>query len=135
MAREPSLLFVYGTLRRASGHGMHQVLEAGAELLGSGRVRGTLFDLGPYPGMTLEPEGESGVRGEVYRLSPAGADELLRRLDAYEGIRAGEVAGCEYRRGEVEVRLDDGDRVRAWAYLLTRVPPGARALAAGDYLG
>jgi gamma-glutamylcyclotransferase (GGCT)/AIG2-like uncharacterized protein YtfP len=104
-------LFVYGTLRSDSGHAMHDVLAAGATLVGRGVVAGELVDLGEYPGLVLERAGE--VAGEVWELrEPA----LLARLDAYEGIGPDAEVAEAYERTHVRVRLDDGDTIDAWVY-------------------
>jgi len=53
-ACSPLHVFVYGTLRRGSGHEMHSFLAAWAELLGPASVRGRLYDInGLYPGLKL----------------------------------------------------------------------------------
>jgi gamma-glutamylcyclotransferase (GGCT)/AIG2-like uncharacterized protein YtfP len=74
------LLFVYGTLM--SGGGMEGRLRAGRRLRPA-HVRGTLYDLGSYPALTLEGEGE--VLGEIW----SAPRETLLDLDAYEGVEAG----------------------------------------------
>ena len=48
-------LFVYGTLRRGSGHPMSRFLAARARLLAGARVPGRLYDLGGFPGLTAMP--------------------------------------------------------------------------------
>ncbi len=106
-----AFLFVYGTLRSDSGHAMHDVLAAGAELVGRGRVAGALVDLGEYPGLVLAREGS--VRGEVWRVRDA---SLWATLDAYEGIGPDAEVAESYERVRVDVRLDDGPTAAAWTY-------------------
>jgi gamma-glutamylcyclotransferase (GGCT)/AIG2-like uncharacterized protein YtfP len=118
---EPSHLFVYGTLRR--GGPMHALLEPGACWVGAARLRGRLYDLGPFPGLA---EGRRGdwVQGELYRIGRA---DLLAALDRYEG-RA-------FRRVIREVvRADDDSAVSAWVYLFAGSLRGRRRIASGDYL-
>ena len=45
------LLFVYGMLRRGSGHAMADFLAERSRFVGQARVRGRLYDLGRFPGM------------------------------------------------------------------------------------
>ena len=126
-------LFVYGTLRRGFGHAMHHVLTASADPAGHAVAPGTLFDLGPYPGLWLGDRPDPGVHGELYRLRPDRAAETLDRLDEYEGVRAAEVDGCLYRRAAIDVR-QDRRAVTAWVYLLTAVPTRSVLIPGGDYL-
>src|SRR5688572_8924061 len=91
---DPALLFAYGTLMR--GYPLHRVLARGAAFVGEGHVRGTLLDLGRYPGLVA---GSGRVAGELYRLE---RPELLPVLDREEGYN------FERRRGAVT--LPDGRR-------------------------
>src|SRR5690242_14359920 len=77
-----ALLFVYGTLRAASGHPMHTRLRAEADFMGAGTFRGRLYDVGTFPGAVASRSNAERVSGEIYRLrDPARA---FRMLDAYE---------------------------------------------------
>jgi gamma-glutamylcyclotransferase (GGCT)/AIG2-like uncharacterized protein YtfP len=74
-------VFVYGTLKR--GRGNNRFLED-AELLGRCIITGkhTLVDLGYYPGLVENKNGEThSVVGEVYRINR----ETLDTLDMLEG--------------------------------------------------
>ena len=97
---EPTLLFAYGTLAPGS---------PGAAARGgwvADRVRGRLFDLGPYPALVSHDDAEAGwVEGYV---RPVGTDELVGWLDPYEGVGEG-----LYRR--VAVTTEAGRR--AWVYV------------------
>ena len=73
----PNALFVYGTLMR--GQTAHDMLKdsvyGGRWLL----FNHAMYDLGAYP--AIVPEAEESVIGEVWFVS----DEMLERIDAYEG--------------------------------------------------
>jgi gamma-glutamylcyclotransferase (GGCT)/AIG2-like uncharacterized protein YtfP len=99
-------LFVYGTLRSTTGTEWSRRLAANAELIGNGRVQGTLFDIGSYRGMTPAESEHDWVAGELFRLTDPAA--FWPALDEYEGD--------EFERREVPVRMDDGALVNAWAY-------------------
>jgi gamma-glutamylcyclotransferase (GGCT)/AIG2-like uncharacterized protein YtfP len=106
----PSLLFAYGTLAPA-GPG---VAASGGWV--ADRVRGRLYDLGPYPALfDCGDPLASWVEGYV---RPVEGDELTGRLDAYEGVDEG-----LYRR--VQATTEAGRLV--WVYVYARpLPAGAR---------
>lgn len=105
--------FVYGTL--ASRNGAAAGLMTECERVGGGAVRGTLYDIGPYPALLLG--GESRVEGEVWKC-PA---DTLPRLDRHEGVEEG-----LFRR--VGIRVGD---FACWTYVAgpalgPRLTPDAR---------
>ena len=115
-------LFAYGTLR--SGECRHWLLEPGkvkSSILGS--VRGTLFDLGDYPGMRLEAEASRKVQGEIFEFEDL--ERILALLDEEEGP--------DYRRELVSVQSADGQEIQAWAYVLISEPAGAPEITTGDW--
>jgi gamma-glutamylcyclotransferase (GGCT)/AIG2-like uncharacterized protein YtfP len=119
-------LFVYGTLRPGSGHPMAELLAAKARLVQGAIVRGRLYDLGPYPGLT---PGEGSVRGELYELyKPAATLELL---DRYEGCPDGEAAAFD--REVVTVPLEQGASAAAWVYYFRGPVREDQYVASGDY--
>ena len=111
------LLFTYGTLMR--GYGLHRLLAQTATYLGAGEVRGTLLDLGRYPGLV---EGRGAVAGEVYRLD---APEVLPAVDREEGYN--------FERRRRKIALTDGRSAWAWTYCYRGPRDGARIIAHGDY--
>ena len=88
-------LFVYGTLKNGKGKRAH--------------VRGTLYNLGYYPGYTQT--GNDLVEGEIHDIT---TDEL-KKLDLYEGVPQG-----LYRR-EV-IKTEDGDNVWVYIYAMSIHP-------------
>ena len=102
----PKYLFAYGTL---APDGPEAATRGGWI---ADRVRGRLFDLGPYPALIDPEEPDAGwVEGYVRSIDPG---ELLRRLDAYEGVEEG-----LYRRLIVTTQ---GGR-EAWVYVYARPLP------------
>jgi gamma-glutamylcyclotransferase (GGCT)/AIG2-like uncharacterized protein YtfP len=96
-------LFVYGTLR---SNAAAADLLAGCELIGTGTVTGTLYDIdGRFP--ALLRYGSDAVHGEIWRC-PA---DLLPALDAYEGTAEG-----MFRRIADYVKTQHGERVPCWVY-------------------
>jgi gamma-glutamylcyclotransferase (GGCT)/AIG2-like uncharacterized protein YtfP len=92
-------VFVYGTLRRGEQRDINRLLPAPV-WVGSGRVAGTLYDLGRYPGLMLGAGGEAV--GEVYRVT-AGLERLLDEIEEVWPQESG-----EYIRNHVPVTLQDG---------------------------
>jgi gamma-glutamylcyclotransferase (GGCT)/AIG2-like uncharacterized protein YtfP len=122
-------IFVYGTLRSESTHPMAARLRTGAKLIGKGKTAGLLYDLGAYPGAVFASGERRHVIGEVFRF---GANaKLLAELDSYEGITGAK--DDMWARVLVEVGLDHGGIVEAWAYGLTAVPR-ARVIGTGDFI-
>jgi len=121
-------IFVYGTLRSESTHPMASRLRAGAKLIGKGKTAGLLYDLGAYPGAVFAQNERRCVIGEVFRLSEN--KRLLADLDRYEGITGAD--DDMWRRLLVEVGLDHGEFVKAWAYGL-KAMPRARVIGSGDF--
>ena len=91
-------VFVYGTLRQGEQRDINRLLPA-PRWIGHARVRGVLYDLGPYPGAVL---GEPGwIQGEVYAISLA----LERLLDEIEEVWPQQSG--EYAKRELLVRLEE----------------------------
>ncbi len=113
-----TLLFVYGTLRRAG---------ASRELVGDGRFVGeartlpemSLFDLGWHPAMVLG--GRTSVVGDVVEVGAA----TLEALDAYEEHPAWYV--------RTTIRLADGRQVSTYLLPPERLESDQR-IESGDWL-
>ena len=118
-------LFVYGTLKRAGPRGPHALLRQ-ARYLNAASISGSLYDLGPYPGVYRGSARRRRVFGELYQLPDQGENRALRALDKYEGR--------EFVRRRVFVTLRDGRRRAAWIYLLRKLPrKTARPVASGRW--
>ena len=99
------ILFVYGTLQR--GCTAHEMLALrDASFLGKALLDGfALYNLGPYPGII--PDTKESVLGEAYRIDQF----TLDALDQYEG------EGTLYNRYLTDIRLQNGDMMKAFAYV------------------
>ena len=89
-------VFVYGTLRRGQQRDINH-LQPAPLFIGSSQIKGTLYDLGSYPGVRLG--GSGWVQGEVYQITP----ELERQLDEIEEVWPQQSG--EYVKREVVVEV------------------------------
>jgi gamma-glutamylcyclotransferase (GGCT)/AIG2-like uncharacterized protein YtfP len=122
-------LFVYGTLRPASGHPMARQLAAHATALGQGWMHGLLYDLGEYPGAIARP-GSARVHGEIFEI--ADDSPLWAELDHYEDVRAG---AASFERVVMPVWSDAAAAWIACCVYLYRGNVGRQpTIADGDWL-
>lgn len=123
-------LFVYGTLRRGTGHPMARFLEENARLVGHGWVAGQLYDLGNFPGL-VEAENETDrVRGDLFALKDA--ETVLQRLDTYEGYDPNSPGPHLFERIRNVVTLDSGQPIEAWIYRYNG-DNRSRRIVSGEY--
>ena len=120
-------VFVYGTLRRGGRNDINR-LQPSPQYVGMGEVRGVLYHLDWYPGLTLGGEQAVTVVGEVYRIGA----ELEAILDAIEQIVPG--ADSEYFKREVEVQVEGG----SMGCLVYEINParvrGRQVIGHGDWI-
>lgn len=127
-----TLLFVYGTLRRACFHPMHEVLAADSHYVGIAHYQGTLYRVSHYPGVVPSDNPTQQVVGEVYQLlKPA---QTLAELDRYEECSADFPAPREYRRELQQVVLENGCSVNAWVYLFNQSTARLKTILSGDFV-
>lgn len=106
MPGEPTLIFVYGTLKHGD---VRAWLLDGQAYLGEATTlpQYRLFNTGDYPALVeAEPLGLPGrsIQGELWRVD----DDCLARLDEEEGVDEGLYERCA-------IELSDG--TTAWVYL------------------
>ena len=89
-------VFVYGTLRRGGRNDIAR-FRPPPRFVAEARLRGTLYDLGSYPGAVLD--GGGPLVGEVYAITPA----LELQLDELEEVRPD--GSGEYIKREVRVEV------------------------------
>jgi gamma-glutamylcyclotransferase (GGCT)/AIG2-like uncharacterized protein YtfP len=108
---------VYGTLR--PGHAPPAIAAVVATLrsVAPARLRGRLYDLGPYTGAVFDPSAPDFVHGEVVETGPDSPP--LAWFDAYEGD--------EFRRERHEVETASGGRLTCWSYALAHEPEPERS--------
>ena len=108
-------LFVYGTLLPDTATAPISSVVRRLRCAGPATVRGRLFDVGGFPGMTAE--GDHNVSGELLIISSTSA---WLRLDLYEGFDRTNPERSFFRRERCVATLPDGEQVPAWVYLYNR---------------
>ena len=94
--------------------------------MGLGKINGTLYDLGSYPGVRLG--GLNWVQGEVYQITP----ELECQLDEIEEVWLHQTG--EYVRREVVVQCA-GQALTCLVYEVSEVrTQGLGVIAFGDWV-
>jgi gamma-glutamylcyclotransferase (GGCT)/AIG2-like uncharacterized protein YtfP len=122
-------LFVYGTLRAGGSNDIARLVPA-ATPFGTGRMRGTLFDLGTYPAMLFDPVA-GFVRGEIYLIP----DDGWAHLDALEHVVDANNPDGEYFRITAPVSLDGGACVPCQVYVANPARLSLdRLIAGGDWM-
>src|SRR5665648_864975 len=129
---DPTTLFVYGTLMRASGHPMAARLESQSLYLGRGCIAARLYNLGSFPGAVRSAKARDSVHGDVVKLlRPA---STLAWLDKYEGCGAGAPEPQAYERVIAPVVLSAGEARDAWVYFYRLPVHRARHVPHGHFL-
>ncbi len=116
-------LFVYGTLR--PGCAAAEIATAVAKLraVDDGFVRGVLYDLGGYPGAVPDARAKSRIAGTVMELPED--ENVLARLDTYEGFDPRAPETSEFVRVRQTVEMNDGRMMDCWIYRYNREPRDA----------
>ncbi len=125
-APETDRLFAYGTLM--TGLSRRPLLDP-AVLEGRGRIRGSLYDFGEYPGVVLDDAG--WVAGELYRVPDLAL--RLAKLDREEWYDAADEAGSLYVRRRAPVELPDRQTSEAWLYVYNGPPGRGPRIDSGDW--
>lgn len=123
-------LFVYGTLRRDSGHPMAAWLAERAAWLGPAQVPGRLVDLGGYPGLVEPLEARDTVEGEVWELRE---ERFLGDLDRYEGCHPEDPPPHEYARVTVRARMAGEQEIVCWGYRYLLPAENLSVIHSGDW--
>ena len=118
-------VFVYGTLRAGGSNDITRYRPT-PQCAGSAVAVGTLYDLGPYPGLRLE--GTLCVVGEVYLVTVP----VEQALDVLESIRPDDQG--EYLKKTIELDVG-GQRLVCLVYEIheSRIG-GCSVIGSGDWL-
>lgn len=126
-------LFVYGTLM-SGGPGNQQL--RGCTLLGPAVTRGKLYNLGWFPGLKDGDEGDV-VKGEVWEVPNEIVNDVVNRLDQYEGYRPGDIYSLFVRQLMLVDREDPKTGMSweedAWTYMFNRHVDENQLIVSGDW--
>jgi gamma-glutamylcyclotransferase (GGCT)/AIG2-like uncharacterized protein YtfP len=126
-------LFVYGSLLSGFKSPAYEYISRFFNLMGKGKVKGKLYDMGEYPAAT-PCAGDVFIQGETYLIkNESEFSWAIGQLDDYEGItpEAGEVP--LYRRELTSVIMDD-KTITAWIYWYNGSITGKPHIESGDVL-
>ena len=124
-------LFTYGTLQ--PGHAPAMIAAAAARLrpIGQGKVHGTLYDFGLYPGVILDAASGRTIFGTVYQLPDD--TSVLRQLDDYEECYPDAPELSQYLRVLHPVTLANEETLDCWIYVYNRDVRLARIVESGRW--
>ena len=108
-------LFVYGTLRKSSGHAAHKLLYHDCIYQSDGYFYGKVYNLGDYPAAIEIENASTQVCGEIYRI--LNAKNLFERLDEYEECNTSYPMPHDYLRKTITVYDNQHQPFQAWCYL------------------
>lgn len=122
-------LFVYGTLLDSQNE-FGAYLNANCTFYADGKFKGRLYDMGDYPGATIDEKGNNYVHGKIYRVN--NAKPLFKQLDYYEGYGPDEAQPNLFVRELVLVETTD-TIVECWVYVYNLPVDGFRLIESGVY--
>lgn len=122
-------VFVYGTLMQGGfWHG--PAAQAGITAITPAQAKGTLFNLGDYPALSLGSV--APISGEILTFQDIAS--ALPILDEIEDAAPEGAASGMYRRTILNVTDATGTRRRAWAYVMAPEKlSGASIITSGDW--
>ena len=126
-------LFVYGSLRSGFRSPAYEYVSRYFDLVGEGKVKGLLYDLGTYP--AAKPSNENKfIVGELYRIRNENEFAwAMGQLDDYEGVHVDFDETQLYRRDVTEVYIDN-KITNAWIYWYHGDITGNPIIESGDVL-
>jgi gamma-glutamylcyclotransferase (GGCT)/AIG2-like uncharacterized protein YtfP len=125
-------LFAYGTLQPGLAPKSMAAVVVKLRAIGLGSVRGTLYDLGRYPGAIADARAASKISGTVLELPED--PSVLHALDDYEGYDPHSPATSEFVRERQVVESAAGDTLECWFYRYNGKMGVARVIASGVWL-
>jgi gamma-glutamylcyclotransferase (GGCT)/AIG2-like uncharacterized protein YtfP len=123
-------LFVYGTLLD-EGNTYAAYLYEHSVFYRKGKFRGTLYNIGNYPGAILQLVSGSYDYGSIFLINDP--KSVLKELDDYEGFGDDFAQPNEFIRVLVTVETENG-QLACWVYIYNHDTSGLPRVASGTYL-
>ena len=133
MEQAPYFLFVYGSLRSGFHHPAYQYISDYFTLVGDGKTKGELYDMGEYPA-ALPTTKEKFIIGELYKIK--NEDEFgwaIGQLDDYEGVVVEDGEKPLYKRSKTNILISDHEQ-EAWIYWYNNDIHDLPVIESGDVL-
>lgn len=124
-------LFVYGTLRKECPQETPLNLSDHCEFVGNGVVKGRLYMIADYPGLTIDGFSDK-VSGELYEMDIP--EITLPMMDKYEEFIHGDLEASEYIRNLTDVYLEDGSKIKAWTYYYNKPVKEENRIKSGNFI-
>jgi gamma-glutamylcyclotransferase (GGCT)/AIG2-like uncharacterized protein YtfP len=126
-------LFVYGSLRSGFQNPAYLYLSQYFTLIGTGRAKAKMYDMGDYP-VAVPTTEEKYIVGELYELKNIHeTDWALSQLDDYEGVNPETGETAFYKRDTTVVNCSNVV-YDAWVYWFTGNTEGKPEVSSGDML-
>jgi gamma-glutamylcyclotransferase (GGCT)/AIG2-like uncharacterized protein YtfP len=123
-------IFVYGTLLISSNQ-FAGYLQQQCTLVDRGKFKGKLYDIGEYPGVVINNNGDQYVYGSIYLMH--NPEQVLAVIDEYEGISIHDPHPQEYARNLIDIEGENGI-VTCWVYIYNWPIVGKDQIWSGNYL-
>lgn len=129
-------LLVYGTLWKGEDNYLRLGMDKQCEFIKDTTIKGSLYDLGDYPGLVLEQDmSDEGAQKatdipvQLFRVIKNNDSQtplkILAEIDKYEECNVLDPAASEYRRTTLPVSVGGkGLKVDAWIYLYQKDTKG-----------
>lgn len=126
-------LFAYGSLRRGFNSDAYEYISRFFQFAGDAKVKGKLYDLGPYPAAIPTTE-DSFIIGELYTAnSQQEFSWAIGQLDDYEGVTPEPGEPQLYRRELADIFINNST-TRAWIYWYNGNIGDSPLIAGGDLI-
>jgi gamma-glutamylcyclotransferase (GGCT)/AIG2-like uncharacterized protein YtfP len=125
-------LFVYGSLRSGFKSPAYDYISRFFSFDGEAKVKGKLFDMGPYPAAV--PVADAFIVGELYTIRNEGEfGWAIGQLDDFEGVSVEPDEIQLFKRELVEVFIEN-KTLSAWIYWYNGSVEGKPVIESGDLI-
>jgi gamma-glutamylcyclotransferase (GGCT)/AIG2-like uncharacterized protein YtfP len=125
-------LFVYGSLRSDFKSPAYEYISRFFSFDGDAKVKGKLFDMGPYPAGV--PASDGFIVGELYTIrNESEFGWAIGQLDDYEGVSFEPDEIQLFKRELVEVFIENAT-TSAWIYWYNGSVEGKPLIESGDLI-